>query len=230
MNYFDHFLASGEAPPSIGLCNACHRVCKVEYVWALTHYEWLCPECSGRISQPLGKPTDLSFEEARAMDERFGFEPDMYINLSGVSMDPLRQEALELASAFVSGAGTLTSDSGGIMLVHDVGNKWDEYAVKVLLPTKRLANGRLSGFVEVGFIPRKVCLSCWHVLRGKEADLDACPKCSTSTKHPACHVNKYLLETRDRGRLRLAMRWINKQQNTWGAQLVVKLPEVTDAA
>jgi len=228
MNYHDNIMASGEVPPLVSECTLCHRVCKVQYTWTGKHYMPLCVKCGGNALPPFGLPKDVSLEEAMVMDTRFGFEPDMYINLSGVSMDPLRQEALEQASVFVTGAATLLSEYGGVMLIHDVGNKWDEYALKVLLPTK-LTEGKLDGFTEVGFIPRKVCLSCWHVLRGKEADLDACPRCSTSTKHPACQVNKYLLEMRGQGHLQIAVRWINKQHTTWGAQLVVKLPEIGHA-
>ena len=111
--------------------------------------------------------------------QRFGWEPSFYARAAGVTMPSegkprgYRQSVLAEAEKVCTPTST-----PAIKLVPEPTNKWDKYAVKILVSTVSDAFQQPQCFEDVGFLSRGRCPHCGRALTGKTFDNAVnCPDC-----------------------------------------------------
>jgi ribosomal protein S27AE len=95
----------------------------------------------------------------------------------------------------------------------------------------RLIGGQFQGWEEVGFLPRKICLSCHESFAAKDFERPACRKCGITHDSPKSFINQYIRQNYfDLGKgIFYAAWWINQARDkpsSWGCKLALGLPPI----
>lgn len=158
--------------------------------------------------------------------ERFGFEPQVRFQVAGVTMVEGRQDVLKKASALVW-TKTLTKANGGVQLIKENNNPFDQFAVGVWIAAGMEANGQFKDRQLVGYLPKRVCWKCFHSWGGSRATVTSCPSCKAPTVEPRSNFNVWVASAAARGvQINYAVRWISQAEGnvgSWGCQMVLTM-------
>jgi hypothetical protein len=145
--------------------------------------------------------------------ERFGWEPNLYVQAAGVTMPAkgkpkgYRQEILSKVELLCS-----PNSSPAVRLIPDPNNPYDKYAVEVHVATSK--NGSTYGdFENAGFLPRGRCPHCGRALTGKTFDNShECPTChgplrssDGSILDSKTEFNRYILQKMEENKVKVSV-------------------------
>lgn len=191
-----------------------------------------------RFKQNILKYAELSDEakvkvQAHWQKERCGFVPTLTIRASGVQSEN-RQALLAKIKRLSESMGF--NSEPPVRLVLEPDNEWDEYAIRIEIPTIKDAFGDYSGWEHGGYIPKGKCPHCGATLTGPMLESSSCTHCSGELKdsegnftNKTTEFNKYLTEKIKEGKVNVALDRIlhdpTVTRSSIGLQIAIKIDE-----